>query len=731
MLHYISGNISRRAFLKMLGFGGLAVILDACDAINPTPTVPPPTTALTSTPNAPANLTARAFLTAWSKGDFAAMYQLLAPAAHAQLTQDEFVKFYETTTAEATITAVRPALGTTVEEGKTATAPFKSHFETAALGVIEEDNALALSRASGVWGIVWSRANFLQALGANNSLKLYPVKSTRGNIYDRNGMPLAIGQKAIVVSVWPAEMRRNQAEAKVLAALAAIVNLSQFDIQRKYANLNPEWKTVIATISPDLAQANADALSLPGVVTEEQDARAYPQGTAAAHIAGYVGQISADELSEVYGKGYREGDFLGRAGLERAGEKYLSGGRGGTLAVISPTGDRVATITERAAQQSQSIYSTIDLDLQKAVDTILGNRRGSLTVMDIKTGNILAMVSHPTYDPNAFMDSTRQSERANILTSPQHLLLNRATQGAYPQGSVEKIVTIATAIERGGMGQYTPFHCSGVWNGIGYPKSCWITAYGKTHGDITLQHALTASCDVTFYQVGFALNKRDQNLMPSFAYAFGLGSNTGIEIEESDGNVPDPKKQQPWIPTDPVDMAIGQDTFLVSPLQILDFVVAVANGGILWRPRLIGKIQDLAIGTEQVLQPEKRGDLPASPNTLQIIRDALKGVTTNKDGTAKFVFDGLPVICAGKTGTAQVPGKNDPHAWFAGYAPADNPEIACVAMVENGGEGSKVAAPLFRKVIEKYFHVEPTPTPAVKSKTPTAPATTPTPVVGE
>jgi penicillin-binding protein 2 len=234
-----------------------------------------------------------------------------------------------------------------------------------------------------------------------------------------------------------------------------------------------------------------------------------------------------------------------------------------------------------------------------------------------------------------------------------------------------------------------------------------------------LQHALTASCDITFYQVGLRLDHLDQELMPSYGYAFGLGSVTGVGIEESAGNVPDPKNQQPWIPTDPVDMAIGQDTWQVSPLQVTDFVGAVANGGSLWKPRLVFQIQDLANGTQQALPTEKRGSLPASDKTLQLIRDALKGVTTDKDGTATFVFTGSPIKSAGKTGTAQVPGNNEPHAWFAGFAPADDPEIVCVAMVENGGEGSMTAAPLFRKVVEKYFHVEPTPTPAKGKSAPT------------
>jgi penicillin-binding protein 2 len=347
--------------------------------------------------------------------------------------------------------------------------------------------------------------------------------------------------------------------------------------------------------------------------------------------------------------------------------------------------------------------------------------------MNVKNGDILALASHPSYDPNAFVDSTRQSDRQNTLTSPAHPLLNRATQGQYPQGSVEKIVTLAAALERGGLGQYTPFVCHGVWNGLGYPKQCWIWAYHQVHGTIGLQHALTASCDITFYQVGLILDGKDQELMPSFARAFGLGSATGVVIEENSGHVPDPQDQQPWRPTDPVDMAIGQDTFLVSPLQIIDFIAAVANGGTLWKPRLIAQAQDIVNGTQQTLQPETRGTLPVSAGNLKIIRDALKGVTTDKDGTATFVFQGMPIVCAGKTGTAQVPGANNPHAWFAGYAPADNPQIACVVMVENGGEGSQASAPLFRQVIEKYFNVKPpSPTPP-KGK----PAPTPTPVNGQ
>ncbi len=715
-------QLSRRAFLQALAVGGIVIALDACDTQAPTPAPPTITLAPPASPTpAPqrADVTARLYLDAWSKNDFATMYSTLAPATQTKISQDEFVTRYRDIVREATISKIVPTLTNIVEEGSTATAQFHVQYDTALLNTIEQDNVFSLVRERGKWGIVWSPRLIFKELENNNRLKLYINKSTRGNVYDRNGAPLAIGVKAIVVNVWPAEMRRQKSEAQVLAALEPVLGLGQDDIKKRYAGQNPEWKIPIQTISQDLAQQNADALSLPGIVVEELDARQYPLGAAAGHVAGYVGQITAEELNDLYAQGYREGETFGRAGLEHLGEPYLAGGRGGKLVALDTDGNQAAVIAERATEQSKSIYATIDADLQTHLATLLTNQRGSITVMDVTNGNVLALYSNPGYDSNAFVDRERQQERANYLTSPQKIMLNRATQGAYPHGSVQKVITTAAALERGGLSQNTPFRCTGIWKGLGYPKACWINAYGKTHGNITLKNALTQSCDITFYETGLILHNKDEMLLTNFCYAFGLGSETGIGLEESAGNVPDPTKQE-WQPTDSTDSAIGQDTFLVSPIQVVDFIAAIANGGTLWRPNLISKIQDFVNETEETVAPQKRGDLPVSADVLAVVRDAMHGVTSTKDGTAAFVFDKLPLSTAGKTGTAQVPGNHEPHAWFAGYAPAENPQIACVVMVENGGEGSKVAAPLFRKVIEKYFNVKP-PTPQKGAPTPTPP----------
>lgn len=705
--------LSRRAFLRIAALGSVLVALDACgtDSATPSPapeiTIPPPPTA-TPAPQA-ADVTARIFLEAWSKNNFPGMYATLSPSTRTKTSQEDFVTRYTDIVREATISKITPTLTNITEDGATATAQFHVKYETALLGNLEQDNVFSLVREQGKWGIIWSPRLIFKELEGNNRLKLLVTRSTRGNVYDRTGAPIAIGVKAITVNLWPAEMRRNKSEADVLAALEPVLGMSQADIQKRYAGQNAEWKIPIQTVSQDVAQQNADALSLPGIVLEELDTRQYPLGAAAGHVAGYVGEITADELGDLYQQGYREGETFGRAGLEQLGEKYLSGGRGGQLVALDSDGAQVAVIAERQTQQSQSIYATIDGELQKYISGLMGTKRGSVIVMDVHNGNLLSMYSNPGYDPNAFVDPERQQERTNYLTSPQKIMLNRPTQGTYPQGSVQKIITTATALERGGLGANTPFHCTGIWKGLGYPKACWINAYGKTHGTIGLQNALTQSCDITFYETGLILHDKDENLLTGFCRAFGLGSETGIGLEEAAGNVPDPKTQE-WQPTDSTDMAIGQDTFLVTPLQVVDFVAAVANGGSLWRPNLIAKTEDFVNGTQQDIPAQKRGDLPVSDANLQIVRQAMNGVTMSKDGTAGFVFEKFPITTAGKTGTAQVPGNNEPHAWFAGFAPYENPQIACVVMVENGGEGSMTAAPIFRKVMEKYFNVKITPT---------------------
>src|SRR5581483_6916020 len=322
---------NRRTVLKAFGLSVLGILLDACDAFNSQPAAPTMTWTIAPTPKpfAPAEATARAFLDAWSNANYGTLHELLAPSSRTQITREQLIQLYQSISQEATITAIDPTLLSTIEEGTTATAQFQVRYDTALLGSIEQANAFSLLRERERWGIVWSYSLVLKELTADRSVRLYPSKSTRGNIYDRTGNPIALGERAIVVSVWPAELRRNVVEAQAVAALMSIVGMNGAEIQGKYAGANPEWKIPIATVSAQIAQSNAETLSLPGVLTEPRDARTYPLGSAAAHVGGYIGEISAEEVDTWRNQGFRAGDVVGRTGLERAAEKYLSGGRGG------------------------------------------------------------------------------------------------------------------------------------------------------------------------------------------------------------------------------------------------------------------------------------------------------------------------------------------------------------------------------------------------------------------
>ena len=663
-----------------------------------------PTPAFTPTPVTFAEDTARAFLKAWSEGDYNAMYQMLAPSRQATTSVDQFVSRYKGIATEATITSVNPTVTAVHEEGNEAEVKFSVTMETVAAGTLKQDNSMLLRREDNQWGVLWNPGLIFTQLANGGTVHLTPLASARGDIFDRKGRPLTQPQELIIVEVVPQEMKNENA---VLAALARVFGMSATAIKAMYSKYPGDWRTPIGTLTADQVQSNLDLLNQPGIHTDDtKDIRTYPNGTLAAHVLGYVGQISAEQLTKLEARGYREGDIIGQSGLEWWGEQYLAGTRGGRLDVLAPSGNVIATLANIPAVQSQSIHTTLDIDVQQIVEKALGERKGAAIVMDISNGNIIAMASHPTFDPNRLSQRMSVQDWQAILNDPGDPLINRATQSAFPPGSVFKIVSYSAALEKGGMSANTLFSdATGYWDGLGvnFRKYNWTYPItGKGPGTMPLSSALTQSDDVVFYQVGQKLDQIDHNLLPNFAHAFGLGATTGFELAESPGMVPNPNTGV-WRPGDPINLVIGQGTLLTSPVQIADMLAAVANGGTLYRPRLVARIGSIASGTEKVFQPEVRGKLPVSAATLASIRDALRKVTTDPSGTAYSAFKGSKIISAGKTGTAEVLKEGEPHSWFAGYAPADKPRIAVVVFVEHGGEGSKTAAPIFREIVEKYF----------------------------
>ncbi|NOZ06157.1 MAG: penicillin-binding protein 2 [Chloroflexi bacterium] len=705
-------RLSRRHFLSLSLVVTLEALLEACRPSIPfigKQNTPTPISTITPVPP-PADMVARRFLQAWQDADYDTMYGLLSQGARNKIDKDAFASRYRAIQKEATVTGIRPRLTSVGSpEGGEVEAAFELLLETRLVGEVKHDNVLHLRLEAGKWRVDWSPSAIFGPLGEENLVHLFPRSSTRGQIYDQHGEALAREGAVVTVGVVPGKIEN---ETAMLGVLTAILPLSAAEIREKYVDAPPQWFIPVGDISYKDSQAHLDELAnTPGISFQQKALREYPQHTTAAHLVGYVDAISGEELARLGSEGYVEGDRIGKMGLEQWGEKYLAGTKGGLLAVISPEGQVVATLKDQPAIQSRSLVTALDLPLQRKVEEILGTNKGAIVVMDPRDGRILAMASRPTFDPNDLINPLNPGRRQAVLTMPGQPLLNRASQGTYPAGSIFKVVSMAAALEKGGFVSGSPFFCSGVWTKLGIPMYCWLRS---GHGNIDLFQGLIQSCDVVFYEVGLTLNNLDIDILPTMARAFGLGQESGLwGADEAAGLVPDDAwkirtQGYGWTPGDTVNMAVGQGFLLVTPLQIAVLFSAIANGGTRYRPRLVLRAES-SVGDPPIeFAPEAMGTLPVSSAHLNLIRDALRRVTMGPRGTARFAFQGFPIAVAGKTGTAQNAGK-EPHAWFVGYAPADAPEIVVVALLENAGEGSVEAAPRVRKVLEAYFGISPQP----------------------
>lgn len=663
----------------------------------PTPTPTPP----------PAREVAQAFLDAWEQGDYARMYGLLSSSTRTSVELEKFERVYRDVAAEATITSLSTSITSALQEPPKAQVAYHVSMETILVGSVEVDNVIHLTLEGDQWRVNWSSGLIFPKL-AGNFVHMAVKVPERGNIYDRHGLELATEERMVTVGVVPSWI---EDEEKVLPELSRILGLEEVAIQEKYASASPYWFVPIGDIPLQIYQAERELLeSLSGVTLREKSVRAYPQGDLAPHVVGYLGAIPPEELDYWKAKGYSGDERVGVAGLEKWGKEYLAGKRGGILTIVTSRGDTVSIVKDRPATSSCDIYTTLDAKLQNAAEAALEGKRGAIVALNPKNGQILAMASRPGFDPNIFVPAIDAEEWEALSSDEEHPLVNRAVQCAYPTGSVFKVVTMACALEEGGFTPDSTFTCTGVWEGLGpeHPLTCWL---GTGHGEIDLITAMAASCNVAFYEMGLKLYERDPYLLSDYARHFGLGKPTGLRcLDETAGLIPGPAWKiqtlgEGWAPGDGVNLAIGQANLQLTPLQVANMLATVANGGTIYRPQLILKVVRPSGELKETFSPDVVGHLPLSEENLKTIHRGLVGTTTNPRGTADEAFQGLEISVAGKTGTAGlVEGK--PHSWFAGYAPAEDPQIAMAVIVENGGEGGKVAAPIFRKVVEAYFEIE-------------------------
>ncbi|MBI3362804.1 MAG: hypothetical protein HY023_17015 [Chloroflexi bacterium] len=719
--------MKRRLLTLMLLFA------TACGTTSRTPTtaLPLPTPQITISTPLPSDHegTAAAFLSAWQRGDYAGMYALLSPLSQAAISLEDFTKRHQSVAEAMTQTSVETKVLSSLAQGTDAQVSYSVTFHTAIVGDISalQPIIMPLVYANGRWGVSWSDGMILPQLAGGNYLVMDFTRPARANIYDRNGHGLATETNAVALGIVPGKITD---EAALLGALSSLLGLRRDYIQGLYFGAQPDWYIPVGEASADDVQSRLSYLSgLGGLQMSTIKTRYYPGGGIAPHVVGYTSFIPEGQLAEYRQRGYRGDERVGLAGVEAWGEQYLAGKAGGTLNIYSPAGAFVATLAQSQPQPSQSITLTIDRDLQQAAQQALGDMRGAIVVMNPSTGEVLAMASNPTYDPNLFDPTNPNSVNLpNVLNDPHRPLINRATQGAYPPGSVFKIATMGAALDSGIFHAGDHYTCTGYWSELGpnFVKKDWTVDVDlPPHGDITLAKALTVSCNPYFWHIGLTLYNADPGILPNGARAYGLGPATGIgQVAEADGVIPDAEWKQknigePWVVGDAVNMATGQGFVLTTPLQIARMVTAVANGGTLYRPNLVLSISPPGGPPTYTFKPEEVGHLPTSPENLSVIQESMRNVTRRMaeggvytGGTAWTAFKGLSIPLAGKTGTAEDPGSPGglPHAWFAGYTlknDPNHPDIAMAVLVENIGEGAEFAAPIFRRVVEVYFFGRP------------------------
>jgi penicillin-binding protein 2 len=531
-------------------------------------------------------------------------------------------------------------------------------------------------------------------LAENNRIRLVPKRPARGAILDRNGKVLAGSRLSHSVSIWPIALPESE-WPEVVNRLAKILNVSPESIQRRldqagYESI--ESITVARGISPAQATALAEYGSeLPGVRLEGEAVRNYPNGDLAAHVLGYTGEITEEELEDRAEENYRLGDVVGQMGSEAAFEPLLRGEWGGQQVEVDSAGRVLRILGDKPAVSGQDIQLTLDLELQKLSEEALGDTRGAIVAIDPRDGAVRAMVSRPAFDPNIFTGNVSEAQWAE-LQKKEFPFVNRSLQGFAP-ASTFKIVTTAAGIESGKFEPTAvlptfPFiRAGGIqfwdWNNAGF-------------GPLNFQGAMAMSSDTFFYQVGMRIGGEE---LIQWTRRYGFGSKTGIELasEESPGLVPDDAWKQEnigygWFQGDTINMSIGQGFLQTSPLQVAVMFAVPANGGDLVTPHLL---QDNAADRSW------RESLDMSPSTIKVLQEGLRQVITA--GTARSLNDPSLPAFAGKTGTAEAPPREN-HAWFGAYIPEDNPELVIVAFAEHsGGGGGSVAAPMVKQSLDRYY----------------------------
>ena len=555
-----------------------------------------------------------------------------------------------------------------------------------------------------LWYLQVLEGGKLQEMSERNRIRVRPVAAPRGILFDRNGLALVDNRPAFTLSLIPREIDDRDT---VMARLSVVLKIPLRELEDALERVPPDSFRPVRVrrglTLEEVTKVEERKLELPGVVVEVEPERVYPTSTFAAHLLGYVREVSDDQMKQ--GR-YRRGDMIGQSGLERLLDEYLRGRDGGERIEVDALGRPVQVMRREEPDPGAQVITTVDRRIQEAAERAMVGRSGAVIVMDPRNGDVLAMTSSPAFELDRLTGNLDKEEWLKVIRDPLTPLMNRALQSQYAPGSVFKVVVAAAGLQEGTLTPMDRTYCNGEFHLGNWTFKDWKEG---GHGHVDTRTALIHSCNIFFYQAGLKVGPA---AIARYAEAFGLGSPSGIDLGgEKAGLVPflDGRRRidgRKWQAGDTVNMSIGQGQVLVTPMQVARMMSAVANGGVLWRPRLVQRVERVDGSLAYSSSSKMTGRVDLSPIVWAFLRQALSGVV-NEGGTGGAArIPGVEV--AGKTGTAQSVSKSDSakgqdHAWFASFAPAQDPEVIVVVLVERGGKGGQVAAPIARQIYQAIF----------------------------
>ncbi|MFM2397277.1 MAG: hypothetical protein RLZZ144_527 [Pseudomonadota bacterium] len=567
------------------------------------------------------------------------------------------------------------------------------------------------------------RYEHFHAMGENNRISVVPAVPSRGLILDRNGVVLARNYSGYTLEIKPSEVPHMQ---RTLEELGQVIEIQPKDLKhfKKLLGENHSLESLpirVRLSDEEVARFAAQRYRFPGVEIRARLFREYPFGEGTAHLIGYIGRINqkdADDLaSKELSANYRGSDYIGKTGLEQSYETELHGTTGAEEVEVDAAGRAVRVLSRTAPRSGNNLMLSLDAKLQQIAEEAFGKYRGALVAIDPNNGEILAFVSKPGYDPNLFVDGIDTENWEALNNSPDVPLNNRALRGQYPPGSTIKPFMALTGlhfnVRTGGFsisdaGQY-------YLPGSSHAYRDWKVG---GHGQVDMFKSIVISCDTFYYGLAVDLGI---DRISSYLPQFGFGSKTGVDMEgEVSGLLPSAewkmkRYKQQWFTGDTVSVGIGQGYNLVTPLQLASATATLANNGVAYRPHFVKQIQ-AASGEIRALPNQAIRDLQLPAEHIDLVKRAMYAVT-QPGGTASGAAAGAPYMMAGKTGTAQVIAikqgqkynasliseRYRDHAWFMSFAPLEHPKIAVAVLVENGGHGGSVAAPIARKMFDYYL----------------------------